>query len=203
LNLSLQARYLCETIVAPSSRAAICALVVCLSTLASCAPKGAVVSLVDTPGATTTAASSSAATLSLHTISRDAPLGSEPDEPLYTVVASPDGWDKLRGRLPDRALEAGAQSGPSRGKLTVVAFAGVRPSSGYRVTVERIVQERAQLIVTVALETPAPEGIVEPATTLPYHLVALSTDQLPRRPLSFIFRDLQGTDLASGQIRSP
>jgi hypothetical protein len=127
---------------------------------------------------------------------QEASLGDHPTEPLYTIVARPDEWDELRGRLPDQAIEAGIRAGPSSGDLIVVAFAGVKGNSGHSITMERIVQENGQLIVTVSQIEPGPDDTVEEVTTLPYHLITLSRKGIDStRPLTFTFRDARGTVL--------
>lgn len=138
------------------------------------------------------------------TIAQEAPLGDKPVDPLYTLVVHADSWDALFGLLPDKAIEAGIQAGPASNELIVIAFGGVKGNSGHSISVERIVQENDQLIVTVSQIEPGPDDIVEDATTLPYHLVTLSKKDLRSTwPLTVIFRDSQGSALSSKTIIDP
>jgi hypothetical protein len=144
---------------------------------------------------------SSVPNLPFTTIVQEASLGDHPTEPLYTIVARPNEWDELRGRLPDQAIEAGIRVGPSSGDLIVVAFAGVKGSSGHSITVENIDHDRDQVMVTVSQTAPGLDDIVEPAYTLPYHLVALSRKYLqPARSMRITFRDVQGNVLSQEDI---
>jgi hypothetical protein len=147
---------------------------------------------------------SSTATISFIIIAQEAPLGDYPAEPFYTVIGRSGKWDELREVLPDRAIEAGIQASSSKDDLIVVAFAGVKGSSGYNVTVESIVQAGDQLVIVVSQTVPGSDDIVEPATTLPYHLVAVPMKSLDlARVRTFIFHDVQGTILNQGDISFP
>lgn len=107
------------------------------------------------------------------TLAQGTPLGDQPTQPLYTVATQPDRWRELTDRMPTEAGQAGAEAVQSN-QILVLAFAGVRSSGGYQISVERIVREGDRLAITVSETEPDPDQIVEPATTLPYHLVALS-----------------------------
>ena len=82
-----------------------------------------------------------ALTILLTGIAHEAPLGGHPREPLYAVVTSSKEWSKLRGRIPDQAIEAGIRTGELNDNLILIAFAGTKPSSGYSITFKRVVQE--------------------------------------------------------------
>jgi hypothetical protein len=130
------------------------------------------------------------------TIAHGAPLGDTPVEPLYTAVPASQACRRLRGRLPDQALEAGTRLGVSGDNPLIVAFAGVKPSSGHAVTIERIVRKGDRLFVRVSHAAPGLNAIVEPAATLPYHLVRLPGEALPAAPaLAFVFHDQRGNVL--------
>ena len=132
-------------------------------------------------------------TIPLTSIAHEAPLGDHPSEPLFTVVAFPEEWNKLRGRVPDQAIEAGIRYGKLNDKLILVAFAGIKPSSGHSITLNSVVQEGDQLFVHIFHTKPGLNKIVEPATTLPYHLVTLPKEKLyPTHILTFVFCDEKG-----------
>jgi hypothetical protein len=133
---------------------------------------------------------SSTATISFIIIAQEAPLGDYPAEPFYTVIGRSGKWDELREVLPDRAIEAGIQASSSKDDLIV--------------TVESIVQAGDQLVIVVSQTVPGSDDIVEPATTLPYHLVAVPMKSLDlARVRTFIFHDVQGTILNQGDISFP
>ncbi len=127
------------------------------------------------------------------TVAQGTPLGDQPDQPLYTVVTQPDRWQELTGRMPAEAGQAGVDAVQSN-QILVLAFAGARSSSGYQISVERIVREGDRLVITVSETEPDPDQIVEPATTLPYHLVALSPNDVNTATVSTII--FQNTDEA-------
>jgi hypothetical protein len=144
------------------------------------------------------------AALPFTTIAQQAPLGDEPSDPLYTLVVRADGWDGLREQLPECAIDAGSRAGLSENDLIIVAFSGIQDHSGYSVTIERIVFSDDALVISVVHTTPAPGKIVEPASTLPYHLAAVPGKELGGSgPLTFTFRDSQGGTLGEGTISRP
>jgi len=146
---------------------------------------------------------SSVTTVPFTTIIQKALLGDHPTEPVYTIVALPEKWNELRERLPNAAIEVGMQASQSSDDLVIVAFAGMKGSSGYRVTVESVTleEENDQVVISISQTTPNPDDIVEPATTLPYHLVALSRKYLqPARAMTFTFRDVKGNVLSQEDI---
>jgi hypothetical protein len=144
------------------------------------------------------------AALPLATIAHDSVLGDHPTEPFYTVVAHPDEWSELQGHLPTAAIEAGSQAGPAQDSLIVVAFAGAKDTSGHSLTVERVVRDQDRVIVTVWEQGPELGAIVEPATTLPYHLVAVPKEaMISAQSLTIEFRDKDGIVLGQKEILLP
>jgi hypothetical protein len=142
--------------------------------------------------------------LPVWTIAQEAPLGDHPTEPFYTVVARPDEWSELQGRLPPVAIQAGVQAGPEDGSVIVVGFGGAKGSSGHSLTVESVVQDGDRVIVTISQQAPDPDAIREPAMTLPYHLVAIPTEALDLpRGLTFEFRDQAGLVLSHKEVVLP
>ena len=138
----------------------------------------------------------------LTSIAHEAPLGDHPSEPLYTVVTFPEEWNKLRGRMPDQAIEAGIRTGELNDNPILIAFAGIKPSSGYSITFKSVVQEGNQLFIHIFHTKPSLNKIVEPATTLPYHLVTLPKEKLYPAPiLTFVFYDEKENALNQGYIK--
>lgn len=157
-------------------------LLLATASLAACAPAGS-------PQAP------SSDSIPFTTLAQGAPLGDQPAQPLYTAATQPSQWQELTDRLPAEASQAGMTAIESN-QILILAFAGVRSSSGYRVTVERIVPERDRLVVTVSETEPDPDQVVEPATTLPYHLVALSLEDVNIAAIStIVFQNREGTIL--------
>jgi len=140
-------------------------------------------------------------TIPLTSIVHEAPLGGHPREPLYTVATSSKEWNKLRGRIPDQAIEAGIRTGELNDNLILIAFAGAKPSSGYSITFKRVVLEGDYLFIRIFHTKPSLNKIVEPASTLPYHLVTLPKEKLyPARILTFVFYDKKENVLNQGYI---
>ena len=109
------------------------------------------------------------------TIAQGALLGAEPAEPVYTML-EPAEWGELKALLPESLLQAGLPAGDDQ--ALIVAVAGVKDSSGYELTIDSITRSGSQLTVVVAEAGPAPDQVVEPATTVPYHIVAVDRSAL-------------------------
>lgn len=143
-------------------------------------------------------------TIPFWTIAHEAPLGDHPTEPHYAVVSQPGEWSELDGHLPPAAIEAGRKAGPAQDHLIVAAFAGVKGTSGYSLTLDSLVVDENRVIVTVSQQAPEPAAVREPAMTLPYHLVAVPMDALgPARSLAFEFRDQTGLVLSHKEVVLP
>lgn len=129
-----------------------------------------------------------------------APLGDAPAQPIYALVAKDSDWDRLAGRIPEAALKSGRQADAAT-QVVVVAFGGVKGSSGYQVAVRRAILQADALTITVAMSGPSADAIVEPANTLPF---ALAT--LPRAALaaarSYTIVDERGNALARDRIQA-
>jgi hypothetical protein len=181
----------------------------CLLAVTSCAPETATTPSSVSP-ATTAAVTPQMekegmlAALPFTTIARQAPLGDEPGDPLYTLVVGAGGWNALPERLPDRAIDAASRAGLSEDDLVVVAFAGAQDTRGHSVAIESIVRKDNTLIISVAHTSPAPGEVVEPASTVPYHLAIVRGKDLGEpRSLAFTFRDAQAGTLSRGTVSRP
>lgn len=131
------------------------------------------------------------------TITQEAPLGDQPGQPYYGVIGKLSDLDNLVDKLPPQALEAARQA-YQPGGLIFVAFAGVKGSNGYQITIQSIWEDGNQIIIQVVLTKPDALQVVEPAKTLPFYLVGLTPTDLPQNSsYDFVFKD----DL--GQILSP
>lgn len=149
-----------------------------------------------------TGAPSSVEGLPFTTLGQGAPLGDQPVRPLYAAAARPESWADLAGRLPAQAAQlAGVEDELQQAhSLLIIAFAGVKGSSGYEIRIESIVQEGDRLRVTVSHTEPDPNENVEPARTLPYHIVALPREVLEGDVSTVLFQDTQGNLLQQEHI---
>jgi hypothetical protein len=164
--------------------------------LVACAPARPNVSPLLSPVLPETTSPSSTGTVPFATVKQAQPLGTEPGAPYYAAVAQPGEWNQLRSHLPAAAIEAGQHAAQTAPALYLVAAAGRKGSSGYRITIESITQEGKLLNVMVTQTAPQPEAIVEPAATLPYHLVVVDPQQLPAAAsYDIVFRTEQGDEL--------
>lgn len=136
------------------------------------------------------AAPEEAAAVPFTTIAHGALLGAVPASPLYTVL-EPAEWDQLRSLLPASLFQAGVPAAGSE-TLIVVAVAGVKNSSGYELTIRRITRSGSLLTVVVEETGPEPEQIVEPAATVPYHIVAPDRGAPGDAPARVVFVDTAG-----------
>jgi hypothetical protein len=127
-----------------------------------------------------------------------APLGDTPAQPVYTIVTDPKEWDSLSGQIPEAALQAGREASAP----VIVAFAGVKGSSGYLVNVRDAVLQADRLIVTVEVTAPGAADIVEPATTLPFVVAALPSDVLATAR-SYIIVDHSSLEVSRGELTAP
>ncbi len=135
------------------------------------------------------------------TVAQDAVLGDKPGSPVYAIVANADQWNTLQSLLPAQAITAGRQFKPPADSIYLVAFAGAKASSGYRISIQKISQDGARLTILVSESAPRPEDIVEPARTLPYHVVAVSRSSLqPAARVLAEFRNPEGTVLNQQDI---
>ena len=174
-----------------------CFLSVIMMGLISCGPK-------KLPPQVTPSLRSTPISLSFSTISQGAPLGDHPGDPLFTVVIDASEWGELAGRLPPHAVSAGKQASITSDDILIVVFAGVKNSSGYGIKIESINFEEGEIIIHVTETIPGSGEITEPATTLPYHLVSLAREDLPRQGMFlFLFIDEEGGLLNQMEVRLP
>ncbi len=169
--------------------------------LAACAARMSAVSAPAPTPPPAAAATSHIIPVSVTMLLQAAPLGDAPAQPLYTLVADNTDWDRLDGRIPEAALQAGRQAGAT-GDVVIVAFAGVKGSSGYQVRVGEAALQAGELIVTVAVTAPAADDIVEPASTLPFALAAIPRDALAAVD-SYTIVDERGHTLIHNQSTTP
>lgn len=180
-------------------------LVLIVLGLTACAPFAPIDSITPTPQVTVSAAPtatpSSAPDVPITLLLQAAPLGDEPARPVYAIVTDPKSWDSLNGQIPAAALQAGREASVA-GNLVIVAFAGVKGSSGYQVSVREAVLQADRLIVTVEVTTPGVDDITEPATTLPFALATIPADTLSAAR-SYVIVDNHGIELSRAQFVGP
>jgi hypothetical protein len=142
--------------------------------------------------------------LAFRVIEQAAPLGDHPKDPFYLVVTANSAWETLTSDVPSQALEALKKAAQSEQELYLLAFAGVRGTSGYALSIAAIRLEGTRCTVVIAETKPTQDDIVEPAMTLPYVVAALPYGELPRgEHLTFLFANPQGTVLSRQDIQIP
>ena len=159
---------------------------------------------ISTPKPPTATLSPTAASIPMQTISKGAPLGDDPAEPFYAVITTAKEWNDLEGRVPESVQEAGRTYEPKETEILLLAIAGVKGTSGYAITIQDVRIEGGQVIVQLSETAPGPDEIVEPASTLPFHLVAITLEALPKEGfMIFSFQDDQGGILGQQEISPP
>lgn len=126
------------------------------------------------------------------TVAQAAPLGNRPPDPACAVIVKPDTPAGLETTFPPDALEAAETVARDDGTIAVLAFAGTKATSGHQITIENIQREGKQLIVTVIERDPEEDANVEPAMTLPYHVISLTRASMPDGITHVVFRDESG-----------
>ncbi len=176
--------------------------------LTACAPLAPIGVITPTPPLTASAAPPAALpptpaspTLPVTLLLQAAPLGDMPAQPVYTIVTDPKEWDNLNGQIPEAALQAGREASAA-GQIVIVAFAGVKGSSGYQVSVREATRQADRLIITVEQTAPSADDIVEPATTLPFAIATIPSDTLSAARVYTIIDD-RGVELSRGQFTTP
>ena len=142
--------------------------------------------------------------LPFHVVEQAAPLGDNPKEAVYKVITTTSDWDVLNTRVPTSAMETGKAALASDKALYLLAFAGIKGTSGYSVNITTIRQAGSQYTVVVSETKPAEGAIIEPAMTLPYILVGVPLTELPHGENAiFVFTNPQGTILGQGEVQIP
>jgi len=102
--------------------------------------------------------------------------------PQELVVRSAEEWQRLwlaheAGASPARPLP-GVDFSDS---VCIAIFAGERPTGGYAVKVERVVEAGGGLEVVYRVTGPAPGDIVSQALTSPFQVISVASRQAPVR----------------------
>jgi hypothetical protein len=81
----------------------------------------------------------------------------------------------------------------------VAVFSGVKPTSGFTITVRRLSLAQATLRIAIEVRSPAPSGNVLPAFSNPYHVVRVARRSLGRSgPSAWVLVSTTGHVLARG-----
>lgn len=146
----------------------------------------------------------SAEEISFKVFDQAAPLGDFPSEPVYSVITRAQDWNTLEERIPVQALDQCKKFTKFDGELYLLAFAGVKGSSGYAINVVEVLVVQDQYTVIIAEETPGPNTVVEPAMTLPYILIGIPRNILPvDKTLVFTFKDNNENTLFKQDVQLP
>jgi hypothetical protein len=145
------------------------------------------------------------AKIPLEVQSQGAVLGEGAPEAKYLVVRSPDQIDSLKDELPSIVLEQlRAVSGLGEGKAAILAYAGVKSSSGYSIEVTSVRMENGVITIHVDQSAPGSDEIVEPATTQPYYLGVITIEDLELdQSMEVRFVDSEGRTIAQDTISVP
>jgi hypothetical protein len=140
----------------------------------------------------------------LRVVAQASPLGDQPKEALFTVVVEAQEWEKLRDALPQQAYLPEQATGHPDGEVVLVLFIGVRPTSGYAVTIDEIRLAGQTCTVQFQEVKPAQGTITEPARTLPFLLAAIPIGSFPRNSrVTFIFTEIPTGEKHQQDIQIP
>jgi hypothetical protein len=160
---------------------------------------GSCVPIASTPEITT-----SSTNIAFQVLEQAAPLGDQPAAAAYTVITNSKDLDTIRTRIPTQAAATLQSDVNTATSLYLLAFAGVRGTSGYTLNITAIQQKGNQYTVVVSETIPDQETIVEPATTLPYIIVTIPLSELPQgEKITFIFTDPEGAFLEQADTQIP
>lgn len=112
-------------------------------------------------------------------------------QPKFQIASTQENWYSLlnsyfQGQIKDVNLEE---------FLVVAAFMGVKDSSGYGVSIEKISQAGKEIEISIEFKETT-EKIVFPASTQPYHIVKIKKALINKGDITFIFKDTKGNLLA-------
>jgi PrcB C-terminal len=131
-------------------------------------------------------------------------LGDKPKEPVFAAISTSKEWDALDQSLPSTLILNGKEAMKSYPALYLLAYTGVKGSSGYKLEITNIELDKGQYIVKVTESAPTQGTVVEPAMTLPYVLVAIPLDELPHnQKITFVFTNPQGAVLNQQEVQTP
>jgi hypothetical protein len=142
--------------------------------------------------------------ITFKTIAQKAPLGDHPVDPAYLVLTEQSQWEELQGVIPDQALTAGKALDGWDSNLVLVVFSGAKGSSGYTIEVDSINSTDSGWTVNLIEGGPDADQITEPAMTLPYAIVQVPREYLPKgNQLLVEFVDQERSVLSTSEILIP
>lgn len=112
------------------------------------------------------------------TIRQDTPLGDGPEDPAYLALTGSNQLDAAQGQIPKAALEQAQDRVAGENELILVVYAGRKSSSGYSIQIDQVAWQGDRMTVVVSEEAPDEEDVVEPALTMPYHLVKVDGKEM-------------------------
>jgi len=143
-------------------------------------------------------------TVPFRVIAQASPLGDQPKEASFTVVVKAQEWEKLRDVIPQQAYLPEQATGHPDGEVVLVLFIGVRPTSGYAVTIDEIRLAGQTCTVHFQEVKPAEGTITEPARTLPFLLAAVPIDSLPNDSrVTFVFTEIPTGEKHKQNVQIP
>jgi hypothetical protein len=133
----------------------------------------------DTSSEATPAQEATSTAASYETLVEGSILGTEPSEAMAILVTEEKDMDKLADVFPGGALPAELDSASLDDKAVLAIFGGTQSSSGYSVELLDTKVARDELLLSVSLTGPEPGQMVEPATQVPYTVLAVDRSALP------------------------
>lgn len=109
------------------------------------------------------------------------------EEPALLVVASPEAVDKpgLDVQFPSELADQLRQLDYDR-FFAILVLQGQKRSTGYAVSIKRIVRQGNQVTIDAEFVEPSPGTRIKPAFTSPYHLVAVSKERQWGQEVTFV-----------------
>lgn len=127
------------------------------------------------------------------TLKKGALLGDQPKQAVFEIVTDASQWQSFKDRLPVELVETGSKE-TKAGNFIVIAYSGAKGTSGYGVEVSRVTYEDMTVLVDVVESRPGSNVIVEPAMTLPYHIIVFSShDIAPDASIRFRFLNVDSS----------
>ncbi len=136
-------------------------------------PRIIVVTLVAGLTAVASAIGAPSGEITFRTIAHASASGAKPKRPTVIVAVDANATPSTAALLKEADAQRVKQV-DLRIHALVAVFAGAKPSSGYAITVRRLVLRAGTLRVVVAQHAPAPGSYTLPALTRPYHVVEIA-----------------------------
>lgn len=138
------------------------------------------------------------AAIAFQTVAHAFSGGQGPEKPVaFVALNASDAGAFERFLNPEDAARVGYVNLDAH--AVVAVFSGVKPTSGFTITVRRLSLARGTLRIAVEIRSPAPSANVLPAFSNPYHVVRVARRSLGRSgPSAWVLVSTTGRVLARG-----